>query len=225
MAVGWVAELELLGCIGPDVGGVRLRSGNILIGDRNLLSVFFREERFNNYLVGEIHAIDNNLVLNSRRDDFEDNEYKEALYSSFVREVGLPYSQEIRKRSQARSCDWSKIRNEELLITARKIHRNGHISKNQKNRVLFELKRTIGRSQNDSRNELLDLFSQVGDSRHFLDINYTGIPAGVKSILTRAFDIIYENCGDKKEAESIINSIIRSANSICRQRGRIYKKD
>jgi len=59
--------------------GLRLRKGNIQIGDEYVLSKCFRDTRFNHYVIGEVHALSPALVPNGRRDDFEDSD----LYTDF----------------------------------------------------------------------------------------------------------------------------------------------
>lgn len=72
-AIGWIAHSSYLGAIPKDLGvrGIRLREGNIQIGDENALDTLFREERFNRWCVGEIHVVDARLLPNGRRDYFE----------------------------------------------------------------------------------------------------------------------------------------------------------
>ena len=72
-AIGWIAHSSYLGAIpkGLGVRGIRLREGNIQIGDENALDTLFREERFNRWCVGEIHVVDARLLPNGRRDYFE----------------------------------------------------------------------------------------------------------------------------------------------------------
>ena len=72
-AIGWIAHSTYLGAIPKDLGarGIRLREGNIQIGDENALDTLFREERFNRWCVGEIHIVDARLLPNGRRDYFE----------------------------------------------------------------------------------------------------------------------------------------------------------
>lgn len=55
--------------------GLRLRKGNIQIGDENTLITqkFFKEERGNFYFVGEIFAVSPLLIPNARRDYFNFN--------------------------------------------------------------------------------------------------------------------------------------------------------
>jgi len=103
LAYGWYGSRKnLLGSIkrGERYSGIRVRSGNILIGDSHLLDRCFREERFNSYMIGEIHVESPNLIPNSRRDDFIDNETKTLFYNGVEKEMGLPVSKEIRLMSR-----------------------------------------------------------------------------------------------------------------------------
>jgi len=106
MACGWYGEREeLLGSIikGDDSSGIRVRAGNIMIGDDHLLDSCFREPRFNSYVLGEVHIECDGLIPNSRRDDFVDNKTKNMFYNAVEREIGLPISKEIRLRSRIKS--------------------------------------------------------------------------------------------------------------------------
>jgi molecular chaperone HtpG len=103
VAYGWYGiRDELLGGItrGEETSGIRVRVGNILIGDSHLLDGCFREARFNSYVVGEIHVNSPELIPNSRRDDFIDNEFKTLFYNEIEKIVGLPLSKEIRRKSR-----------------------------------------------------------------------------------------------------------------------------
>jgi molecular chaperone HtpG len=103
IAFGWYGKRkELLGAIskGMGVGGVRVKAGNITIGDEHLLDKCFRENRFNSYIIGEIHVQSPELIPNSRRDDFIDNDMKNLFYNVLERELGLPLSKEVRQRSR-----------------------------------------------------------------------------------------------------------------------------
>lgn len=70
----------------PDVNiakGIRLRKGNIQIGDENRLSELFvtnnvQDKRFSFYFFGEVHTLSPELIPNARRDYFlENNEFNE----------------------------------------------------------------------------------------------------------------------------------------------------
>lgn len=54
--------------------GVRLRSANIQLGNDDALQDLFKENRGNYYFVGEVFAINKDLIPNSQRDYFNENE-------------------------------------------------------------------------------------------------------------------------------------------------------
>ena len=95
LAYGWYGKRSrLLGAINPKdgVSGIRVKAGNITIGRERLLDECFRENRFNSYMIGEIHFVSSKLIPNSRRDDFIDSKEKTLFYNSVEREIGLPIS-------------------------------------------------------------------------------------------------------------------------------------
>lgn len=123
LGFSWLGDLSLQGIVSPstDMDGLRLICGNILIGNKDTLSGFFRERRFNNYLVGKIHVFGNELIPNSRRDDFEDSVVKDELYSTFIREIGIPFSRKIRYLSTERGKVKSSMNLETVLQNAARV--------------------------------------------------------------------------------------------------------
>jgi len=87
----WIALTNCEGRLGKYCisRGIRLRQWNIQIGDADCLNKpkFWREELGNSYFIGEIYALDNNLIPTPRRDYFEENEacrgFEELLKSIF----------------------------------------------------------------------------------------------------------------------------------------------
>lgn len=135
-AYGWYGKRkEFIGSIskGDDSAGLRVRVGNILLGDEHLLDRCFREDRFNSYLIGEIHVIHPELIPNSRRDDFIDNNFKTKFYNTIEKEIGLPLSKEIRLRSRLKSNNISDkhILNESQIDN----NINNYNKNNTKNKV------------------------------------------------------------------------------------------
>ena len=107
-AFGWVGvRKDNLGSIlkSEKVSGIRVRVGNLLIGDGHLLDNCFRETRFNSYNIGEIYVNYPDLIPNARRDDFIDNDTKTLFYDAIERKIGLPISKKIRLRSLQSSKD------------------------------------------------------------------------------------------------------------------------
>ncbi len=72
IARGWYAMTNVNGSIPADLNirGIRMRQGNIEIGDESLFSQFFSEKRFAYWHVGEVH-ISPSILPNARRDGFK----------------------------------------------------------------------------------------------------------------------------------------------------------
>lgn len=107
-AVLWYAETGFYGTILDNaIKGIRIRQGNILIGDKNTCSSVFKEERFNGWMIGELHVIDSELIVNSRRDGFEKNSAYYELLSN-LKDWAFEVSKEIRHLSYERSLSAPK---------------------------------------------------------------------------------------------------------------------
>ena len=87
--------------------GIRIRQGNMLIGDKGTCNGLFKEERFNGWMIGELHVFDNDLVVNARRDYFEQNEAHYDLSETF-KEWSASKVKEIRKLSYERTLSETK---------------------------------------------------------------------------------------------------------------------
>ena len=107
-AVLWYGQISYYGTINDNsIKGIRIRQGNILIGNKSTCNGFFKEERFNGWMLGELHIIDPELIVNSRRDDFEKNSAYYRLVES-LREWAFNQSKEIRRISYERSLSREK---------------------------------------------------------------------------------------------------------------------
>jgi molecular chaperone HtpG len=210
LAFGWIAKLQYLGSINRSnlFDCIRIRCGNILVGDKNLLSEFFREERFNSYLIGELYIANDKLIPNSRRDDFEYNLHKEKLYNCFIKEVGIPYSKKIRDASEERSR--IKFNNREINIKqeAEQIIKHGFYSANQKRRVINDLLKIIKETDNIDNTSINDLLENVNNSRFYFEMDHNNIKRKDKEKLKKICETIYESCSNKSEAQKVIKSII-----------------
>jgi hypothetical protein len=114
-AVGWLLHSDYFGAFPQKtgVGGLRVRSGNIQIGDGNILSDCFPETRFNNWAVGEIHLLSKKLIPNGRRDNLELNTHYDHLKSA-VKVHCNDIAREIRDTSIQRNIlkNSAKLRNQ-----------------------------------------------------------------------------------------------------------------
>lgn len=83
-AIVWIAHTNYLGTIADrNIKGLRLRKGNILIGDEQTLNDVFKDARFNGWSIGEVYVLDPALLPNARRDNFEKN----TSYFSFTEKM------------------------------------------------------------------------------------------------------------------------------------------
>lgn len=103
-AVGWVCDHAYYGSLPKKhyLGGIRLRAGNIQVGDENILAEFFPESRFCGWAIGEIHVISKKILPNGRRDEFEPSNHYSHLQSEFAL-LAKQISQRIREKSVQRN--------------------------------------------------------------------------------------------------------------------------
>lgn len=110
-AIAWVLHHKYEGAVptGTLVKGLRLRSGNVQVGDHTLLEELFSEPRFNLWSVGEVHVIERRIVPNGRRDHFEQN----AHFHNLVNHLA-PTARDIARRCRTSSIKRKWLREFEL---------------------------------------------------------------------------------------------------------------
>lgn len=59
--------------------GLRLRKGNIQIGESGTLRRLFKDPRGNEYYIGEVYAVHSDLIPNARRDYFNENVIRDSF--------------------------------------------------------------------------------------------------------------------------------------------------
>ncbi|MBQ3451383.1 MAG: hypothetical protein IJG32_03880, partial [Selenomonadaceae bacterium] len=91
IAWSWVGLSEIKGVLSEDrsspdykMRGVRLRAGNIQIGNQEVFKNLFKEGRGMKYFIGEVHAVDKNLIPNARRDYLEENPAYKTLEAALI---------------------------------------------------------------------------------------------------------------------------------------------
>lgn len=105
--LGWVLHHGYTGALPSacNVRGLRVRSGNIQVGDDRMFEELFPETRFNGWSVGELHVVDPRIVPNGRRDHFEQNVHFHNLLTHVA-----PTAREITRRCRTSSIQrkWSR---------------------------------------------------------------------------------------------------------------------
>lgn len=112
-ALGWYGDCDWYGSLSEhEISGMRVRKGNILIGDNKTLNSIFREARFNGWTQGELFIITDKLIPNARRDDFEQNQYYFKLLDALSEGIGLDITRIIREASLSRNDASAKVMRE-----------------------------------------------------------------------------------------------------------------
>jgi len=104
-AVGWILHHSYMGALknSPLIRGMRVRSGNMQIGDERILSGIFPEERFNGWSVGELHILDPLLRPNGQRSNLEDTPAFRSLKNKLTPIVGRNIAKKCRDNSIVRN--------------------------------------------------------------------------------------------------------------------------
>jgi hypothetical protein len=85
--------------------------GNMQIGDDRLMEELFTEPRFNGWVVGEVHIIDERVVPNGRRDHFEQNVHFHNLLTHLS-----PIARELSRKCRLSSIARNRSREFERRI-------------------------------------------------------------------------------------------------------------
>ncbi len=211
LGFGWLGDLSLQGTVSPstDMDGLRLRCGNIMVGNKDALSGFFRERRFNNYLVGEIYICSNGLIPNSRRDDFEDSDEKDELYSTFIKEIGIPFSRKIRYLSSERSKEKNATNLDTLLKNVSMVIKKGYISELQKDDIIKKLQTINGNNSEENKQLVAELIQKVSNSQHVLSVLSHPHCSNndVMNLLKKTLEVVYSEATNRAEAEKMIEKL------------------
>lgn len=141
-ALGWYGDCGWYGSLSErEISGIRVRKGNILIGDNKTLNGIFREARFNGWTQGELFIITDKIIPNARRDDFEQNQYYFKLLEALREGIGLEITHAIREASLSRNDASAKAMSEvaKKLNEADTILNEGFNSSVDKDKLLTEL--------------------------------------------------------------------------------------
>lgn len=139
--VGWVLHHGYIGALpaGCNVRGLRVRCGNVQVGDDRMFEELFPEARFNGWSVGELHVIDPRIIPNGRRDHFEQSVHFHNLLTHLA-----PVAREITRRCRTSSIQRKWSRDFELRETAIRekaaIIKQGALSRQNRYQVTEEIK-------------------------------------------------------------------------------------
>ncbi|TPN84174.1 hypothetical protein FJ987_02760 [Mesorhizobium sp. CU2] len=224
-AIGWFLHHEYDGAlpVATLIKGVRLRIGNLQIGDHTILEEMFPESRFNAWSVGEIHVFDPRIVPNGRRDHFEQNSH----FSNLLNHLAPP-GREIARRCRTNSARRSKLREFDLLeeeVRGRlEILRQGALGRAQRKVSVLAIEATLLRLDKlanlDSLSDVaVDLERRIVGLRAALT-NMAGeaeanggplerLPAPKRAMYEHMVELIYDCSTNRKAAKALIDRIIQ----------------
>lgn len=115
VATGWLGHHSYAGAIPGKLGlsGVRLRAGNIQIGDERITAPLFPESRFVGWTLGDIHVVSPKISPNGRRDEFEASVH----YTHLQNELTLTMK-EIAQLIRTRSLHRNRLKQVQVQLTA-----------------------------------------------------------------------------------------------------------
>ena len=165
-AVGWILHSDYLGAIPERHGihGLRLRAGNVQIGDARVLDSLYKQPRFNAWAVGECHVTSSKIVPNARRDDFEQNNH----YSNLLTHL-TPKATAILKACRDRSAERTRGKRDRAVPNSVQVNwtqAKGFFSKNHNKRITKAHKSYLSRKLKNgglTYLELMSLFATVSN--------------------------------------------------------------
>jgi hypothetical protein len=223
-AVGWVLHHGYLGAFPKTspIKGLRLRSGNMQIGEAQLLDEIFAEPRFNSWAVGEVHILDDRILPNGRRDHFEQNVHFRNVLAQLA-----PYARDLGHRCRNSSIRRNWIHQFEqgmIFIKDRQaILRQGAISKDRGIKVKGEIGDRIAVLERIAAQSMLDEATRRSFRKRLQQLNKK-LPAlddvrsshdlkrfrGARRVLIqRLVDIVYDATGNQAAAKTLVDKILR----------------
>lgn len=222
-AKGWVLHHGYYGAIDNAalIKGIRLRTGNMQIGEANLLDDLFTEPRFNSWTVGEIHILDGRILPNGRRDHFEQNSHYNNLTSQ-LRPLALRFSKNCRvssiRRNILRQCDSVGAQ----ILTNFAVLRQGAISEEDRRRVQQNTSEALTSLEKLSQHSSLQTLERSRICQKLQRYRSTakkiglgkkhralkGLKAPEQAVLTRLCSLIYECSSNRATAKKIIDQVL-----------------
>lgn len=226
-ALGWYGDCNWYGSVSEhEISGIRVRKGNILIGDNRTLNSIFKEARFNGWTQGEIFVVTDKLIPNARRDDFEQTSEYFKFIEKLQDSIGSEITKKIREASSLRNDISTKVLNDvsRQVGDAGVAMEEGFNSTVDKTRLLDRLKeagealqKTKVRPELQPQKDVLqkqidETILEVSESSNYkINKINSGIDKKSKKILAIVSDILSQKLS-KQLVDEIIDEIIKILN-------------
>lgn len=134
--------------------GLRLRSSNIQLGNDDTLQFLFKEKRGNYYFVGEVFSVSRELIPNSQRDYFNENETR-VLFEDLLRTYFYDVLHKLYYEANRVKNDYK--RQEEYLSKISEYHKKengqGFVDEEERQKLQYDIDRAK-KSAEDARKRL-----------------------------------------------------------------------
>jgi hypothetical protein len=220
---GWVLDHSYLGAIdtAASIKGLRLRSGNMQVGEADVLEDLFTESRFNAWVVGEFHVLDDRILPNGRRDHFEQNVHFTNLLNQ-IRPIAVELSRRCRQSSIRRNVLRQFALGSDQVLHGLAVLRQAAVGGVERRKIVKEIKKELVRIEgvtrhhaleNDEKQRLtraLDRYRrQLGsvdpEKQHKV---FGGMSPRDKKLLGRLCSLIYECSTNKSAAKVLIDRVL-----------------
>jgi Histidine kinase-, DNA gyrase B-, and HSP90-like ATPase len=224
-AIGWLAHHDYHGAIPAEakISGLRLRIGNMQIGEADLLNTLFHEPRFNSWVVGETHVLDERILPNGRRDQFEQSVHFNDLTNRL-----LPKANDLVRRCRSssiqrnfiRQFDFASIKVEQAVA----VLKQGALSRDRVKQIRVEINNGLLRLEKLSFSKALDSSQNADLTRKLAKIKENAMKilaqkgqhsklAGLKprerGIYEDVFSLIYDCSSNRASAKSLVDQILK----------------
>jgi len=229
-AIGWVLDHSYLGALPKNlnVGGLRLRAGNIQIGKSDIVAELFSEPRFNSWCVGEFHILNKKILPNGRRDDFEHSAHY-VNFQSHISKIASDISRTCRTRSGARNIlkvttqNLQKIENDLVIVRSiphnfpfrqRHVETLQDLINKEQARIVKQWPESAERDALLKR--VLELRRKLNrtSSKRTKNALFERLAPAKKKAYSEVFSAIYEVTSDASIAHEYVNKILRR---LCRK--------
>lgn len=223
-AVAWVLHHGYTGAIPAKslVKGLRLRSGNIQVGDGSILEEWFPETRFNAWSVGEIHVIDPRIMANGRRDHFEQG----TRFDDLLNKLGV-LARDIARRCRDSSIQRKRQRDFELAAAAVReklsILAQGTLAKRKRAALVGDIQTILGTMEKAVASDSFPSGAKIKAGRKLRSLQLrldrlmrrvksatplSRLSQGQRSMYEHLFSLIYECSANKSAAKSLVDRIL-----------------
>ena len=219
----WYGISSFIGTIiGKEIKGLRLRSGNILIGDHATLNTVFKDSRFNGWVVGEVFVDSAEFVPNARRDDFEHNdayyvlfEQLQSLAAEITKAIRVASVERNKALAQAVSAletageSAEKILKDELVTPQRKGAASAKVTE-ARNMFAVPMTDELSEGIRQEALEQLDILTgKVKGASTYRALNLiSGLTKAERALLEKIFGRII-NTYDEEQSEQYINMTLQ----------------